>query len=101
MMGLLMCILCYMRGRRRACYLCPHTRPYPPPKPKQLVHLISRKGCERLVRSGVPVFILFIKELSKGENPMHPSMVKLLAEFQDVFPKKLPIGLPTIRGIKH
>ena len=44
---------------------------------------------------------MFVKEVSKEESPMHPSIVKLLAEFQGVFPKELPIGLPPIRGIEH
>lgn len=32
---------------------------------------------------------------------MHPSITKLLTEFQDVFPKELPVRLPPIRGIEH
>ena len=30
-----------------------------------------------------------------------PAIANLLQEYEDVFPAKLPPGLPTIRGIEH
>ena len=88
-------------GKKKNLLLLPPHKTIPTSKPKQPRHLISRKGCKKLVRSGDYVFILFVKEVSKEENPMHPSIVKQLTEFQDVFLKELPIGLSPIRGIEH
>jgi hypothetical protein len=49
-------------------------------------------------------FVLICKGtiLSTNDHSTIPSpLLSLLKEFQDVFPNKLPHGLPPLRGIKH
>lgn len=48
-------------GKKKILLPLPPHKTIPSPKPKQPVHLISRKGCEKLVRSGNSVFSLFVK----------------------------------------
>jgi len=39
--------------------------------------------------------------LSPSLKDIPPSIVALLQDFQDVFPKDIPYGLPLTRGIEH
>nr|GEZ17275.1 hypothetical protein [Tanacetum cinerariifolium] len=39
--------------------------------------------------------------LNEGKEPMHPAVGPLLAEFTEVFPTNLPLGLSPLRGIEH
>ena len=49
--------------------------------------------------------VLLYKEALFNTNQLHTSLpssiVSLLQEFEDVFPEKIPNGLPPIRGIEH
>nr|KAJ0223892.1 hypothetical protein LSAT_V11C200062990 [Lactuca sativa] len=49
------------------------------------------------------IYMLVPKEHAKAKKMVHGenAIVDLLLEFQDVFPSKLPLGLPPIRGIEH
>ena len=52
-----------------------------------------------------PMIVLLYKEPLFNTNQLDTSLlssiVSLLQEFEDVFPKEIPKGLPPIRGIKH
>ena len=52
-----------------------------------------------------PTIVLLYKETLFNTNQLDTSLpssiVSLLQEFEDVFPKEIPNGLPPIRGIKH
>ena len=52
-----------------------------------------------------PMFVLLYKEACFNTNKLDDSLpsgvVSLLQEFEDVFPNKVPSGLPPIRGIEH
>lgn len=52
-----------------------------------------------------PLLVLLYKEalfnINKLEETLPSSIVSLLQEFQDVFPKDVPNGLPRIRGIER
>ena len=49
------------------------------------------------------LYILYNKEITALDSDLElPSRVKsILQEFQDVFPKEIPQGLPPLRGIEH
>jgi hypothetical protein len=55
--------------------------------------------------SNIPMILLLYKETyfnSDGLNSCVPSIAKfLLQEFEDIFPKKIPNGLPPIREIER
>ena len=52
-----------------------------------------------------PMIVLLYKEPLFNTNQLDTSLlssiVSLLQEFEDVFPKEIPKGLPHIRGIEH
>ena len=65
------------------------------------MHLISRKSCVKEIKKAGYCWILFTKDVELGEAAV-PKEIKLIIEdFIHVFPDKLPLGLPTIRGIEH
>jgi transposase InsO family protein len=49
------------------------------------------------------VYALFVQPepVVATEPPEHPAMASLLKEFGDVFPDKLPYGVPPTRGVMH
>ena len=44
--------------------------------------------------------MLFTKEVS-SPTPIPPELRSLIDQYKDVFPEKLPLGLPPVRGIEH
>ena len=52
-----------------------------------------------------PLIVLLYKEAlfntDQLDTSLPSSIVSLLQEFEDVFPKEIPKGLPHIRGIEH
>ena len=69
--------------------------------------LIAKKGeVKNAIASQQPLYLLFCKEVALLTNTPNtqnlPSCVEtLLQEFEDMFPKEVPSGLPPIRGIEH
>lgn len=74
--------------------------------------LASKKEVEQSLNQGEVIYILVLKEDPKveivNEDPreevnmtVEGPIAELLMEFCDVFPNDLPLGFPTIRGIKH
>src|SRR4051812_44800966 len=64
---------------------------------------MSETRVERKIRSGNPIFLLYVQETQTGEmeNTLHSKVRTMLGEFKDAFPEDLPVGLPPIRGIEH
>ena len=60
---------------------------------------------KRALSSNRPLLVLLYKEACFSTNELNPSLpsvvVSLLQDFEDVFPKEMPKGLPPIRGIEH
>ena len=50
-----------------------------------------------------PIFLLLCKEtcLESNTNSLPSEVVVILQDFEDVFPKEVPHGLPPMRGIEH
>ena len=52
-----------------------------------------------------PILVFVYKEACLTSNSLDPSLPSfvssLLQEFEDLFPKETPSGLPPIRGIEH
>ena len=63
---------------------------------------LSETHVERKIRSGKPVFLLYVQETQSGEmaNSLQSKVRTLLEEFKDVFLEDLLAGLPPIRGIE-
>ena len=76
-------------GKTKELMPLPPHKAIPLVKTKQPTHLIGRKECDRELRSGNPVFVLFTKELPSTHTPIHPAVQELIEEFQDVFPNDL------------
>ena len=49
------------------------------------------------------LFVLVCKDILISPNDITslPSVSSLLQDYEDVFPKEIPAGLPPIRGIEH
>ena len=64
--------------------------------------LAKKRDIEQVLASIGIVFMEWAKPLLQVENVELPTqIIKLLEDFSDVFPEKLPKGLPSIRGIEH
>ena len=69
--------------------------------------LMATKGeVKKAIFLNQPLYLLFSKEVALLENLPNtqelPSCINfLLQEFEDMFPKEIPSGLPPLRGIKH
>ena len=86
-------------GRTKELMPLPPHKTIPPVKIKPSpTHLIGRKECDRELRSGNQVFVLFTKELPSTYTPIHPAVQGLIEEFQDVFPDDLPPRFTTHKG---
>ena len=67
---------------------------------------LSHKGFNRAYRRGhiQELYLLDVTQpgsVAAATESRHPSVTTLLKEFTDVFPDKLPDGLPPVRGIQH
>ncbi|GJU49514.1 putative reverse transcriptase domain-containing protein, partial [Tanacetum coccineum] len=76
-----------------------------PNKPKELVNkatgtLLTLSQFQDELEMGDDVFVLIGKEVAK-DSEIDEAMIPLLEEFFDVFPDKLPHGLPPLRDIQH
>ena len=76
------------------------------PREKQGLVMMARKRDMRELRErNTPFFVLLYKETLLAANDLPstlPSVVfDLLQEYEDVFPKEVPPGLPPKRGIEH
>ena len=80
--------------------LLPH-KVIPPPNTKTPLHLMSRRSCEKELRAGNELFILFTIEISNSPSSTNLTVLRLLKKFEDVFPTDLPKGLPPIKWIEH
>ncbi|KAI4299937.1 hypothetical protein L6164_033357 [Bauhinia variegata] len=60
---------------------------------------------KRALNLNQPMLVLMYKEALLNTNHLNdalpPSVVSILQDFEDVFPKEVPNGLPPIRGIEH
>ena len=60
---------------------------------------------KRAMFSNKPLIVLLYKDALLNTNELDialpSSIVSLLQEYEDVFPKETPYGLPPIRGIEH
>jgi hypothetical protein len=68
--------------------------------------MLATKSEMREVRNNPDqvLFVLVCKDIlvSANDNTSFPSMVShLLQEYEDVFPKETPNGLPPVRGVEH
>lgn len=76
-------------------------------KPKPTENLLcgsvflGRKKFECEMGKGQIIFVLISRELIEGVEVSDPALSEILGEFEDVFPKELPPGLPPKRGIEH
>jgi hypothetical protein len=69
---------------------------------KTKTQLISAIQAKRALRKGKDEFLLaFIKEIPSEKNDQNPRAHKILTEFADVFPDKLPAKLPPTRSVDH
>jgi len=68
---------------------------------------MAKKGeIKDAIATKQPLYLLFCKEVALFTNTFNtqdlPNCVEfLLHEFEDLFPKEIPNGLPPIRGIEH
>ncbi|XP_016732573.2 uncharacterized protein [Gossypium hirsutum] len=72
-------------------------------KKKMSVYASSRE-IRKCLSSHQSLFILMFKDhclLAEFPADLPASIVSLLQEFEDVFPKETPKGLPPLRGIEH
>ncbi|XP_052479564.1 uncharacterized protein LOC128034763 [Gossypium raimondii] len=72
-------------------------------KKKMSVYASSRE-IRKCLSSHQSLFILLFKDhclLAEFPADLPASIVSLLQEFEDVFPKETPKGLPPLRGIEH
>ena len=77
------------------------------PSPKVIQHrnMLTRKSFEKVLHDEQPLYLLLYKgtltciATSLESKKLSPELEKLLKEFEDVFPKKGPKGLPPLRGI--
>jgi hypothetical protein len=68
--------------------------------------IAKKRDVKNAIVSQQPLYLLFCKEVALLANTPNtqnlPSCVEtLLQEFEDMFPKEVPSGLPPIRGIEH
>ncbi|KAH9653391.1 Endonuclease [Citrus sinensis] len=63
-------------------------------------YLLSKKQFIDVVAETKRIYILLGKE-SNGNSKIPEAVTHILAEFQDLFPKELPQGLPPLRDIQH
>ena len=64
--------------------------------------LITPKEFEREFAKEGPIFVVVVRETEQVVESEHPPEVAaILHEFEDVFPKDLPEGLPPMRDIQH
>ena len=66
--------------------------------------LVKVREVKRTLLTRQPLYMLYCKELNLNSNVSNklPSGVdSVLQEFEDVFPKEIPPGLPPLRGIEH
>ncbi|XP_071914044.1 uncharacterized protein [Coffea arabica] len=67
--------------------------------------IIKAKDVRKIVYSDKPVLLMICKHVfwnvDELDKALPSSVVALLQEFEDVFPDKIPDGLPPIRGIEH
>ena len=70
--------------------------------------VITMKGLKKAMRRGEcdELFAIFVRPRDEPASTLaalteHPAAQALLAEFADVFPDKLPPGLPPARGTQH
>ena len=63
--------------------------------------MISRRVGKKEIQREDRVVLIYGKELNKREMILHPSNRPLIEEYSDVFPRELPKGLPSLRGIEH
>jgi len=65
--------------------------------------MMSETRVERDLSKGKQVLALLMLESNKSEEvtPLYPLVSLLVSQYHDVFPQKLPIGVPPIRGIEH
>ena len=52
-------------------------------------------------RGAIPTYAILVKEEinTKGKHDDQGELAKIMKEFQDVFPKELPCGVPNDRGM--
>ena len=77
-------------------------------KPREkhgLVMMARKRDMRELREPNTPFFVLMYKETLLAANDLPstlPSVVfDLLQEYEDVFPKEVPPGLPPKRGFEH
>ena len=66
--------------------------------------LVKVSEVKRALLAKQPLYMLYYKDLNLNANASNklPSGVEsVLQEFEDVFPKEIPPGLPPLRGIEH
>ncbi|GJW82725.1 putative nucleotidyltransferase, ribonuclease H [Tanacetum coccineum] len=88
-----------------ACHLLLVKITLMPNKPKEVVSkptgtLLTLSQFEDELEIRDDVFVLIGKEVAE-DSEIHEAMIPLLEEFLDVFPDKLPDGLPPLRDIQH
>ena len=49
-------------GKTKSMLPVPPHKPIPPPKPKQPVHLVSKRSCEKLVKNGESYWLYLSKK---------------------------------------
>ena len=60
--------------------------------------LLTLKEFEREVDGEHELYLLYSKEIHEKFVSQNPKLAQLIKDFEDVFPDKLPIGLPPLRG---
>ena len=53
------------------------------------------------MNKGETIYTLPVLEKRDGETPLHSLAKPFVHEFGDIYPSDLPLGLPSIKRIKH
>ncbi|XP_074314004.1 uncharacterized protein LOC141649209 [Silene latifolia] len=69
-------------------------------KKPNLTMFASEREVENALVEGERVYLMVVNE-THGDGVINGQVEGLVKEFEDVFPKDLPPGLPPIRGIEH
>ncbi|XP_038973772.1 uncharacterized protein LOC103697756 isoform X1 [Phoenix dactylifera] len=74
-------------------------------KSKKMSVFAEKNEVKSVMFSRQQLLVLMYKDVYLSTNDLNPSLpsvvVTLLQEFEDIFPKEIPNGLPPLRGIEH